>query len=69
MVEVPARTPHDTLASAEESLNDQRGFDDDDGEKHRRSACHPERLDALGGYSYDKPGRIKKIWPEKQQES
>jgi len=27
------------------------------------------RLDALGGYSYDKPGRIKKIWPEKQQES
>ncbi|MBA4347852.1 MAG: molybdopterin biosynthesis protein [Clostridiales bacterium] len=26
------------------------------------------RLDALGGYSYDKPGRIKKIWPEKQQE-
>ncbi|HWQ98036.1 MAG TPA: molybdopterin biosynthesis protein [Clostridia bacterium] len=27
------------------------------------------RLDALGGYSYDKPGRIKKIWPETQQES
>ena len=25
-----------------------------------------KRLDALGGYSYDKPGRIKKIWPEKQ---
>ena len=25
------------------------------------------RLDALGGYRYDKPGRIKKIWPEKQQ--
>lgn len=22
------------------------------------------RLDALGGYAYDKPGRIKKIWPE-----
>lgn len=26
------------------------------------------RLDALGGYTYDKPGRIKKIWPEKEQE-
>ena len=25
-----------------------------------------KRLDALGGYAYDKPGRIKKIWPEKQ---
>ena len=24
------------------------------------------RLDALGGYGYDKPGRIKKIWPKKQ---
>jgi len=24
------------------------------------------RLDALGGYTYDQPGRIKKIWPEKQ---
>ena len=24
------------------------------------------RLDALGGYTYDKPGRIKKIWPEKE---
>ena len=24
------------------------------------------RLDALGGYAYVKPGRIKKIWPEKQ---
>ncbi len=23
------------------------------------------RLDALGGYRYDQPGRIKKIWPEK----
>lgn len=23
------------------------------------------RLDALGGYSYDQPGRIKKIWPER----
>lgn len=23
------------------------------------------RLDALGGYSYDTPGRIKKIWPER----
>ncbi len=27
-----------------------------------------KRLDALGGYSYDKPGRIKKIWPEQQGE-
>ena len=26
-----------------------------------------KRLDALGGYTYDQPGRIKKIWPEKQQ--
>ena len=26
------------------------------------------RLDALGGYRYDKPGRIKKIWREKLQE-
>ena len=26
------------------------------------------RLDALGGYTYDQPGRIKKIWPEKEQE-
>lgn len=26
------------------------------------------RLDALGGYSYGQPGRIKKIWPEKEQE-
>ncbi|MEA4913584.1 MAG: molybdopterin biosynthesis protein [Christensenella sp.] len=26
------------------------------------------RLDVLGGYTYDKPGRIKKIWPEKEQE-
>ena len=25
-----------------------------------------KRLDALGGYAYDKPGRIKKIWPAKQ---
>ena len=25
-----------------------------------------KRLDALGGYAYDKPGRIKKIWPEKR---
>ena len=25
-----------------------------------------KRVDALGGYAYDKPGRIKKIWPEKQ---
>lgn len=24
------------------------------------------RLDALGGYTYDKPGRIKKIWSEKE---
>ncbi len=24
------------------------------------------RLDALGGYTYDKPGRIKKIWAEKE---
>jgi putative molybdopterin biosynthesis protein len=23
------------------------------------------RLDALGGYSYDQPGRIKKIWPDR----
>ena len=27
-----------------------------------------KRLDALGGYSYDKPGRIKKIWPEQPGE-
>ncbi len=26
------------------------------------------RLDALGGYRYDKPGRIKKIWPGKEHE-
>lgn len=26
------------------------------------------RLDALGGYTYDKPGKIKKIWPEKERE-
>ena len=26
------------------------------------------RLDALGGYTYDQPGRIKKIWPKKEQE-
>lgn len=25
-----------------------------------------KRLDALGGYAYDKPGRIRKIWPEKE---
>ncbi|MEA5048940.1 MAG: molybdopterin biosynthesis protein [Eubacteriales bacterium] len=24
------------------------------------------RLDALGGYSYDRPGRIKKLWPAKE---
>jgi len=24
------------------------------------------RLDALGGYTYDKPGRIKKLWPQKE---
>ena len=26
------------------------------------------RLDALGGYRYDKPGRIKRIWPTKEGE-
>ena len=26
------------------------------------------RLDALGGYRYDKPGRIKRIWPAKENE-
>jgi putative molybdopterin biosynthesis protein len=26
------------------------------------------RLDALGGYSYDQPGRIKKIWPDRTAE-
>jgi len=26
------------------------------------------RLDALGGYTYDQPGRIKKIWPEKVEQ-
>ncbi len=26
------------------------------------------RLDALGGYAYDKPGRIRKIWPQKQSD-
>jgi len=26
------------------------------------------RIDALGGYTYDQPGRIKKIWPDKEQE-
>ena len=26
------------------------------------------RLDALGGYRYDKPGRIKRIWPAKEGE-
>jgi putative molybdopterin biosynthesis protein len=26
------------------------------------------RLDALGGYSYDRPGRIKKLWPARQEE-
>jgi putative molybdopterin biosynthesis protein len=27
------------------------------------SEAFPRRLDARGGYRYDKPGRIKKIWP------
>lgn len=26
------------------------------------------RLDALGGYSYDRPGRIRKLWPARQEE-
>ena len=26
------------------------------------------RLDALGGYTYDKPGKIKRIWPAKEDE-